>query len=113
MLPKKNRILKDKEFSYLYRKGKFVSCGCIMMKYLPTTKDAPSRFGIVISTKVSKKSTIRNKIKRQIRDVLKKNFSKFSTGYDAVIMTNQNILEKSYTEIEEALNKLFAKAKFI
>ena len=42
------------------------------MKFIPTTESDPIRFGIVISTKVTKKAVLRNKIKRQIRDVLKK-----------------------------------------
>lgn len=60
-----------------------------------------NRFGILISTKVSKKAVIRNKIKRQIRVIIHEEMLKIKPGKDIVIIVFPQILDKKFQEIRD------------
>ena len=49
------------------------------------------RFGIVISNKVSKLSTHRNRIRRAFRDALRRNWKKIDDGLDLVFLIKPGI----------------------
>ncbi|PIP16865.1 MAG: ribonuclease P protein component [Candidatus Portnoybacteria bacterium CG23_combo_of_CG06-09_8_20_14_all_37_13] len=60
-----------------------------------------NQFRIIVSLKVSKKAVVRNKIKRRIREVLRQLDVK--QGYDIVVITNKEIVGKSFQEIKKAI----------
>lgn len=102
MLKKINRITKDKEFDRIFKGGKSAYSNILGLKALKTEEEN-SRFGILISTKVSKKAVIRNRLKRQIREILKQYFTQIAPGYDCVIVTLPQIKEADFKQIEDAL----------
>ncbi len=109
MLSIPNRLTKDKDFKRVFQKGRSFFSKVIGFKALKNDLES-SRFGIVVSTKISKKATIRNRIKRQIGEVIRLNLDKIKTGYDVVLITLPAIVNKKYAEIEKevmiALKKL-------
>ncbi len=68
-----------------------------------------NRFGILISVKVSKKAVVRNKIKRQIREIIKEQMSKMRQGYDCAVICLPGIAEKDYEDIKKSLMGHFGK----
>jgi len=110
MLPIKNRLTKKKDFQSVYKKG-----GYFFEKYIVLKKAKndlkENRIGFSISTKISKKAVVRNKLKRQLRDIIKKNLDKMKKGYDLVVIPKKEILEETYQEIEKTLIELIKKAK--
>ncbi|MFH1899674.1 MAG: ribonuclease P protein component [Patescibacteria group bacterium] len=68
-----------------------------------------SRFGIVISTKISKKAVVRNKSKRQIRAVIHKNLANIEKGFDIVILTKPAVTVTDFQKIEQTLVFLLTK----
>lgn len=110
MLKKENRLTKDKEFNNVFkpqtgwRKSSFDK---IMGVKAVLNKTGHNRFGILISVKVNKKAVIRNKIKRQIREIIKAQANKTKQGYDCVIICLPEITEKNYQEIEKSLGSHF------
>lgn len=56
---------------------------------------------IIVSLKVSKKAVVRNKIRRRIREILK---PKDLSGYDLVVITNKDILDKDFQEIKKMID---------
>ena len=82
------------------------------MKYIKNNLDY-SRFGIIVSLKVSKKAVIRNKIKRRIRAILKENLFNIVQGYDFMILTKSGIEGLDYSQIKNKLLKLFQKQNLI
>lgn len=69
-----------------------------------------NRFHIVVSTKVSKKAVQRNKIKRRIREILRK--MDLPIGYDIIIYTNKKIIGKTYQEIKQVLEEKIQNSNF-
>ena len=103
MLQKTNRLTKRKEFGYIYRNGKKVSSGTLNLVYHPT-KLACARFGFVVSKKIGK-AYVRNKIKRQLSEIVRNNIALFhpKTNYIFVAkpdIVNQTFLQKHATVLE-------------
>lgn len=111
MLAKKNRLKKNKEFDSVFKEGKTVYGGILGIKICPNNLNI-NRFGVLLSTKVSKQATIRNIYKRRIKDVLKHQNPQIKIGYDCVIIVLPAIINKNYQEIETEIKTAFNKLKF-
>lgn len=108
MLSKENRLLKNREFLYLYRKGSFLKSKHFNLFYIKSNRKF-TKVGISISKKVGN-SVVRSRIKRlyshAMRDIvndLKK--------LNIVILPTYNSLEKSSFDLNKELNDLFQKSK--
>ena len=110
MLPEKNRLSKKKDFDKVFKKGKSSFDGLLGVKMLKNEQEF-TRFGIIVSSKVSKKAVIRNKIKRRIRNIIAKNYINNADAKDVIIISLPKILGKKYNEIEKSLGAHFKKLK--
>jgi ribonuclease P protein component len=106
MLKKENRLKKQREFDEIFKKGKGLREESLFLKII---EKEPTKIGIVVSKKISKKAVERNKIKRQIREIARK--QNFKKGFQMIIITYPSIKEKSFEDIENQLINLFKKAK--
>jgi len=70
-----------------------------------------TRCGFVINLKTSKKSTIRNKIKRRLREIIRQNLINIKPGFDIVVIAKPEIVNKNYQEIKKEIESLFKKTK--
>lgn len=68
-----------------------------------------SRFGFLVSQKVSKKAVERNKIKRLLRETVSQNFSKIKPGKDVVVVALPGLDVEDCASAKEALLYLFKK----
>lgn len=71
------------------------------------------RFGFVISRKVSKKATIRNKIKRRLNSLVEAKTKKIKKGLDLLFIAVPGLEKEDFWEIEQTINKIFSKAKLL
>lgn len=112
MLPLKNRLKKDKDFKEVFKRGKKLGLSFFVLSYAKTNLNE-SRFGFVVSNKVSKKAVVRQKIKRRLREVIRLLLDKIKPGYDVVIISAPEIKDKTYEEISEGLRKALRKTKIL
>lgn len=110
MLPKINRLRKKKEIERVFEKGKRFKEDFLILKITKNTL-LQTRVGFVVPQKVSKKATLRNKIKRRLREIVSKKRKKFKKGLDILLIACPGLETKDFWEIDETLNKLFKKAK--
>lgn len=110
MLPKGNRIKFDKDFDRAFKLGQSFYNSILGLKVTDNDLDI-NRFGILISTKVSKKATIRNLFKRQIRSIIREENKKMKFGKDIVIVVLPKIIDKNFSEIELSLANSFKRLK--
>ncbi len=108
MLKKANRIRKDKEFDRIFKAGQSFYGNNFGLRVAKNGLDK-DRFSIMISTKVSKKAVIRNHIRRQIREIIRQEMSRMNVGYDIVFIVFNQILDKNFQEVKEAIVKSFMK----
>lgn len=109
MLPKENRLKKKKDFERVFKKGRGINQGFLFLKFQKNNFEE-SRFGFLVSQKVSKKAVVRNKIKRRLRGLISLNLSQIKKGNDVVLVTRPGLEKKDFQEIKEMINKIFKKA---
>jgi len=109
MLPSNNRLKKDKDFDNLFKKGATFSYGFLYLKIIKNYLDY-TRFGFIVSKKVSNKAVIRNKIKRKLRALIRERLSKIKKGFDIVIVVKPTFEIKRLKEMETVIEELLKKA---
>ncbi len=112
MLPKINRLTKKKDFETVFKNGESVKNYFLIFKILKNNLKE-SRFGFIVSKKVSNKATVRNKIKRRLRDAVWGELKNFQKSVDVVIITLPGIKDKEFSEIQEVVRGIFKKAGLI
>ncbi|MBU4375446.1 ribonuclease P protein component [Patescibacteria group bacterium] len=106
MFAKINRLTKDKDFDNVFKNGKSSYDKIIGVK-AAANQQKNSRFGILVSAKVSKKAVERNVIKRRIREALKPQSVKIAESRDVIIIAFPAILGKSYQDVEQSIIRHF------
>ncbi len=112
MLPKKNRLKNKKDFERVFKQGKGFKDAFLFLK-IRKNNLKESRFGFIVSSKISKKAVLRNKVKRRLREIAKERLPEIKSGIDGVLIAQKSIEEKDFSEIREVANELFKKAKIL
>ena len=110
MLAKQRRLVKEKDFARTFKRGKSFYARFLGVK-AAANQTGTNRYGIIISSKVSKKATERNKLKRQIRAVLKELDEQLISGYDMAIIVSPAALKQDFKSLKAELVKIFSKLK--
>jgi ribonuclease P protein component len=84
MLPRRHRIAPRSELLATLRRGYAIRGGGLVVRILPTRRPV-SRFAFIVSTKVSKKATVRNRLRRQISAAAQALVPRLTVGYDVVV----------------------------
>ena len=71
--------------------------------YIEKTNEKNYRFGFSVGKKIGH-AVVRNKIKRQLRNIVSK--KDYQNGFNCIIIVGSNILNKSFQEMEQNLNKI-------
>ncbi len=112
MLPKANRLTKKKDFDIVFKNGQSAKQGFLVVK-MQKTKNEHSRFGIVVSKKISTKATVRNKLKRRLRDSILKELPHIKKPFDVILITLPGLQKNEFTELEKLISLSFKKLKLI
>ena len=112
MLPKNNRLTKKKDFEYVFKKGRSFKEDFLILKIVENHL-GQIRFGFVVSQKISKKASLRNKIKRRISESVRFKIGKFKKRSDCILIALPEIEKRDFWKIDEIIEKLFKKAKIL
>jgi ribonuclease P protein component len=102
MLPRKHRLTQDKDVTRVLRQGRAVFTNLIAVKAVANKLDVV-RTAVVVSTKVDKRSTKRNLIKRRVRSVLSALIPKIKIPVDIVITAKNEALDRDQASLGAAL----------
>lgn len=82
---------------------------------LPSSNEdkPPTRIGISVSQKVSKKAVIRNRIKRQIRAAFRQLLPQLSPGWRLIVGVRTEASQCDYAQFLRELKQLLAKAEVL
>ena len=81
MLPKQNRLVSDFDFRRVRKFGRLYHSPFFSLYLIKEKNQQPSRFGFVVSTKVSKSAVKRNSLKRLLRHPVEENLDKINPGF--------------------------------
>ena len=83
MLKKSNRLAKDADIKTALARGRNFFNPFFTLKFQP--QPVAKRFTVVVSTKVFKKAVERNRLKRIVREHIRKNLGTMRTGHYVII----------------------------
>lgn len=124
MIPKEYRLKSMKDFEILFKEGWFVSGELFTAKVWMIDREVyPKRkyevedlkIGFVVGLKVSKSAVKRNRLKRQMREVVRLAIQnkKIKKGFMVAIIAKPNALGKEYEEIEKDIVNVLGKARLL
>lgn len=103
--------LKGKDsFQRVEKEGKIFQSDSFGLAYLSRGDKELSNFGFIVSTKVSKESVLRNRIKRAMSEAIRFLLTEVKPGYDVIFLAKQRGLKKTTDEIMKEVSLAMKKA---
>ena len=106
MLASENRLRKKSDITRVFEKGRSAAGNFIFLRFAKNDLSI-NRFAFVVSSKVSPKSVLRNKVKRRLREIIKKIIPEMRQGFDFVIIAKPGIINKKFENIQKEINEIF------
>lgn len=111
MLNKKYRFHSRGGVRYVYQKGKTVRKAKASLVFVPNERGF-TRVAVVVSKKVEKTAVGRNRIRRRVYEVIRRNFEYLPKETDYIfVIYSKEVLEMPYSELEKTLGELVEESK--
>lgn len=108
MIPKTNRLKKNKQFSYIYKHGQTKHTSFLSLSFVKT-KFKPYKVGFTVSKKIGK-SVIRSKVKRRLREAFRSLMPNVNENYNYIIIARPEIASASFDEIKSSIISVLKKS---
>ena len=105
---KEKIIKKSEEFTSIIKNNQSVKSKYFSIYYVVSEKN---HYGITLPKKIGN-ATLRNKIKRQIKNIIYHNEKDIQEGYNYVIIIKEAVKKLNYQEIEKELLYIIRKVKW-
>ena len=109
MLSKKNRLDKI-SFQWVFKKGRRKEFPYFNLIFLKNTDLTENKFGFVVSSKISKKAVVRNKLKRRAKSVVFKILNNLNEPSVSIFIFKKESLNLDFSalfkEIEHSLKEV-------
>ena len=102
--PRELKLLKTDEFSSVFSFRKRIASATLVFHYQHNPLEHP-RVGLVISKKITRLSVHRNYMRRVLRELFRKNKSKFR-NIDLIIRPQKSFCAKNFDEIVQEFDML-------
>ncbi len=108
MLPRINRLNKQKDFDDIFKRGRTKQDGFLVVRLKPNQQKL-SRFGLIVSSRAAKKAVARNRLRRQLGEIVRLNLKKIKAGFDIVLVAKSGLKGVEHKEMEKILLGLLEK----
>jgi len=106
MLPGKFRLHRREEIVPVLRYGRPFPSPLIMVRIRPNRIGNP-RAAVIVANAVSKKAVVRNRIRRRIQEVIRKEFLSTLPNIDIIISAKSGAVNASSNEFQKVLEGIF------
>ncbi|NLB42006.1 MAG: ribonuclease P protein component [Clostridiales bacterium] len=110
-MEKKYRLRKNKDFQYTYKKGRS-SGHPLLVSLHRKPRNAEIRIGYTVTQKFGN-AVQRNRIKRQLREILRLQLPRLKQGYDVIFIVRREAKGASYKSLEDAVNQLLKRSNLL
>lgn len=108
-MKKKYRLRQNKDFQYTYKRGRSLGHHLLVLIYRRTNQST-ARIGFSITKKFGN-AVQRNRIKRQLREIVRSRIDQIKNGYDIILVVRKNAKDVSYWELDGAVHNLLSRAR--
>lgn len=124
MLPEKYRLKRERDFEILFNEGRFVAGSVVNAKVwrvdpvkYPKRGYGPDdlKIGFIVGTKTEKSAVKRNRVKRQMREVLRLALKegRIRSGYHIAFMAKPESIGAPYVDISASIEEILRKARLL
>lgn len=99
MLASKYRLNGVKNYERVKSEGRIVQSKYFGVAVYERKDNESSKFGFIISTKIAKDATQRNRIKRALSEAVRQVLTQLKNGYDVAFLAKKEIARMSTDEI--------------
>lgn len=111
MLNKRYRFHSRGGVRYVYKHGKTVRTSKMSLVFVPNERGF-TRVAVVVSKKVNKTAVGRNRIRRRVYEVIRKNFDLLPKKTDYIfVIFSPDVLKMPQNELEKSLGGLVEEAR--
>ena len=101
MIAKENKLKKNKDFKKVFEKAKNFKNNLLVLRVARNNSEK-NRFGFIVSSKVSKKAVIRNRIRRRLLAIIKNQLPSIKEGFDIILIALPSVAAKDFSATERA-----------
>ena len=113
MLAKQFHLKGFRDYERVKNEGKLFQFPDFGLSVLDRKDNVNSRFGFIVSTKISKESVQRNRIRRALSEAVRFLMSEIKNGHDVVFLTKQVSLKRSTDELMKEVRIALKEAELI
>lgn len=112
MLASVNRLTGNANFEKIKEEGKLHQSSNFGIVVVKRNDKGHSKFGFVVSTKITKSAVHRNRLKRALREGVRRSLNYFPKGIDAVILVKKSMFKMTTEEIMREVDKYARETKW-
>ena len=101
---KRYRLQKNRDFQITYKRGKSLGHPFLVLIFRKTNRPQP-RIGISITKKYGN-AVMRNRIKRQLREILRGRLDTVKQGYDIVFVVRKEARHADFKRLGDSVHNL-------
>ena len=110
MIYSKHRFRGRRDPRIVLKHGQSVRDDLLQLKYLKNKTGKGYRFAVVVSTKISKKAPVRNRIRRRIYEIVRQ--AEAPEGVDFIILVHdKSVAETEFQTLKESVENLISKIR--
>lgn len=112
MLPRQLRLTKKDALSGILKTGETATSRSIVARFRKNDLVHP-RFSVIVSKKIGKNATDRNRLRRQLYEIIRLHQDKFQATpyFDILILPKKAMIGATYQEIEQDFLKILPHIK--
>ena len=108
MLSAKNRLKKNYQFGYIYKKGRAVPAKSLILTFVPV-RGGGIKIGFSVGNKTGK-AVVRNLMRRRLRECARKLLPRIRPGHHCVVSARPGIVNEGFDGIYRDMEYAFLKA---
>ncbi len=109
MMERQHRLVRSSDFARVRKQGRSWAHPLLILS-VGRNELGASRFGFVVSKRIGK-AVIRNRVKRQLREAVRRHLAEVPQGWDYVLVARLPIVEAPFAEIDSAVAHSLARAR--
>lgn len=110
MLPKNHRFSLNTEFRRIKKEGRLIPGPSFSFLFGKSGSGSLPRFTFIISKKVDKRATARNRVRRRLEEAVRGFLPALESGFDGVFLVKGAVTGKGTEEIKKELAAIFRKS---